>query len=84
MKREHLFKAHCPPLIRNEGKNFCLPENDEAAITAFEKLLLQQPNYIVVGWPCFWRLDHYQKFAARPQQYNCIMRNERLIVFEIG
>lgn len=72
------------PFLEQDGKYNGLPEDDEAAITAFERLLLQQPNYVVVGWPCFWWLDHYKKFAARLQEYDCVMRNERLIVFETG
>jgi hypothetical protein len=71
------------PFLEKNGKYFGLPANDQEAIAAFESLQSQKPKYVVVGWPCFWWLDHYKKFHERLEQYPCIVRNDRLIVYHL-
>jgi hypothetical protein len=74
---------NCIPFLEKDGKYFGLPGNDEEAIAAFERLLVKQPKYIVIGWPSFWWLDHFKKFNQHLQQFPCIIRNERLMVFQL-
>ena len=60
------------------------PATDEKAIEELERLLKSSPDYLVIGWPSFWWTEFYPKFYEVVQRsFTCIMKNERLIVFDL-
>jgi hypothetical protein len=75
---------HRTPFTEREGVYWGPPESDEAAIN---ELVLQQAagaQFIAVGTPCFWWLDHYSGFARHlRERFTCVLQNERLVVFDL-
>lgn len=72
------------PFLEKDGAYFGLPANDQEALESLERLLLLKPKFIVIGWPCFWWLDHYSKFDQHLKRFPRVLQNERLIVFQLN
>jgi SAM-dependent methyltransferase len=60
------------------------PENDADAVTALERARAGGVQFFVLAWPSFWWLDHYRAFLGELQRrFRCIVRNERVVVFDL-
>lgn len=70
--------------LEREGQYFGLPKDDKEALFEFERLQQKKPAFIVLGWPAFWWIDYYKEFYNSLQNYKCVMKNERLIVFQLS
>lgn len=70
--------------MNKEGKYCGPPLNDDEAITAVKQLCTTSCNYVVFAWPAFWWLEYYIEFARYLRlNFNCILSNDRLIVFHL-
>ena len=76
---------HRLSFMKGDGGDWGAPADDATALAEFEHLLKsRQPDYIVFGWPAYWWLDHYPKFAGHLRSsFPCVMENERLTVFDL-
>lgn len=62
------------------------PPADDATATA-ELLRLEESGsrFVVLAWPAFWWMEHYQGFSNHlNSEYRRLTANEHLIVFEMG
>ena len=84
-------EAFCPPgrkalpLVQRNGENWGPPADDAAAIDELQRAYREHDaNYIVFWWTVYWWLDHYEQFHQwLRSNHQCILENERLIVFEL-
>ena len=61
------------------------PRDDQEALLALEQICRTDASFIVFTWPAFWWLEHYQELAARLEsQFYCVLKNERLVIFQLG
>jgi len=73
------------PFLEKNGIYDGLPADDMIAIQEFERLKSCNPRYVVIGWACFWWLDHYKLFHNYiSKQSSCILKNDRLIIYEVN
>jgi hypothetical protein len=73
------------PFIERRGMYWGRPEYDADAIEELERLRSKRAaQYLVVGWPAFWWLEHYKGFAEYLRShYSTLLSNELLIVFDL-
>lgn len=72
------------PFIEREQQDWGAPLDDESALEELDRWLQRDIRYLVFAWPAFWWLDHYEELNHRLQrQARCVLRNDRLIVFEL-
>jgi len=72
------------PFIERDGQYWGRPVDDETAIRELERLRCSGANFMVFGSPAFWWLDHYtglQKYLG--SKYRCILKNKRIVVFDL-
>jgi hypothetical protein len=72
------------PLLERDGEYAGRPADDDAAIAGVERLRAGGAEWLIVGWPAFWWLDHYQRFADHLRaRYRCVSTTERLVAFDL-
>jgi hypothetical protein len=73
------------PFIERRGIYWGRPEYDADAIEELERLRSKRgAEYLVVGWPAFWWLEHYRGFAEYLRsRYTTLLANELVIVFDL-
>jgi hypothetical protein len=73
------------PFLERGGVYWGAPPDDATAIGEFERMRREAgPAFIAFGWPSFWWLEHYPRFAARLREtFPCVLENERLVVFDL-
>jgi glycosyltransferase involved in cell wall biosynthesis len=73
------------PFPEQDGQYGGRPPDDESALREFERLRATGAGYLVVGWPAFWWLEHYQGLNRRLRSgFRCVLENERVIIFDLG
>jgi SAM-dependent methyltransferase len=73
------------PIIERNGIYFGPPSDDQAAISELLRLRDQGADYLAVGWPAFWWLKHYKRFAAfLKEQFIESLRNEHVVIYQLG
>lgn len=72
------------PFLEKDGQYWGAPADDRTAIKELERLRAEGSCLLVFGEPAFWWLDHYAQFRGYvASRYPCLLRNERLIVFDL-
>ncbi len=72
------------PFLEKDGHFDGMPTGDQQATEEFERLKSKNPRYVVFGWPSFWWLDYYKNFHQYIlDQSTCILKNERLIIYQL-
>ncbi|MDE3066736.1 MAG: glycosyltransferase [Verrucomicrobiota bacterium] len=73
------------PFLEKEGQYWGPPPDDETALRELERMRKEHgANFMVFGWPAFWWLEHYRKFAEYVRtHFRCLLQNERLVVFDL-
>lgn len=73
------------PFMEHNGQYWGPPADDETAIRELARLRRSGAKFLAFVWPAFWWLDYYKEFQdSLCSQYRCVLRNERLVVFELG
>ena len=76
---------HAIPFPERDGEYWGPPSDDETAICELERLRGAGANFIVFGWPAFWWLDHYQKFASYlDSRFRRVFQNSRIIAYDLS
>jgi len=70
------------PLIECDGQYGGPPIDDATAIAEFERLR-PRATFIVFGWVAFWWLEYYPQFYHHLTQFRCVLKNTRVVVFEL-
>lgn len=82
--RTELSGLSAIPFPERDGAWSGPPENDAAAARELDRQRRAAAAFIVFAWPAFWWLDHYTKFHRMLRWgFPCILRNERLVVFDL-
>jgi len=72
-----------PFLERNE-KYWGRPVDDANAIEELARMRREGATHIAFSWNSFWWLEHYAGFVAHlTRSSRCVLRNERVIIFEL-
>ena len=72
------------PFTEHNGEYWGPPADDRTAISELERLRRAGANYVVVGWPAFWWLQHYKGFSDYLQsRFPCLLQNERLAIWDL-
>jgi hypothetical protein len=75
-------RAH--PFPEEGGMYAGPPLDDESAIMELERLRASGASYIAFAWMTFWWLEHYRGFSDfLCASFPCVLRNERVIVFDL-
>lgn len=75
---------HAMPFLEHQGQYWGPPQDDPMAISEFERLRSAGAHFIVFGWPAFWWLEYYAAFHNYLRsQFSCVLRNDRLVVFDV-
>ncbi len=72
------------PFLERDGQYWGLPEDDRTAISELERLRHSGARFIAFAWPAFWWLEYYDKFRLYLLQFQCVLRNDRLVLFDLG
>jgi hypothetical protein len=73
------------PFLERDGQYWGPPADDATAVAELERMRTAGAGYLVVAWPAFWWLEHYREFRRHlTDRYRCILRNERLVAFDLG
>jgi glycosyltransferase involved in cell wall biosynthesis len=72
------------PFLERDGQYCGSPPSDDIAIREFERLRESGASFIVFTWLAFWWLDHYSGFYKYLRsKFQCVLRNERVVVFDL-
>jgi acyl-CoA synthetase (AMP-forming)/AMP-acid ligase II/thioesterase domain-containing protein/acyl carrier protein len=71
------------PFLEKDGQYAGYPPNDATAIRELERLRAAGATFIVFGWPAFWWLDRYEGLCHFLQRFPCVLRNGRVVVFDL-
>jgi glycosyltransferase involved in cell wall biosynthesis len=72
------------PFLEKNGCYHGSPDDDETAIREFERLRKSGAGFLVFAWPAFWWLDYYPEFRRHLlSKYQVLLKNERLMVFQL-
>jgi glycosyltransferase involved in cell wall biosynthesis len=82
---EHLLEGRTNrPFLDRQGTYWGPPPDSQTAIAELERMRGEAAGFIVFAWPAFWWLDHYSEFARYlRERFECVLENERLIVFDL-
>ncbi len=73
------------PFIERDGQYWGSPPDDDAAIVELHQARQRGLKYIAIAWPAFWFMEKYPKAAAELQnRANCLLRNERVMLFKLS
>jgi len=73
------------PFLEQNGNYWGVPEDDDSAIGELERQRSEAgASFLAVAWTAFWWFKHYPRFTAHVQtKYDCVLRNERLVVWAL-
>jgi hypothetical protein len=70
--------------LERDGQYWGPPADDQTAIGELDRLRRSGSEFIVFSWPSFWWLDYYGGLRRHLEsQCRCVMKNERLIAFDL-
>jgi SAM-dependent methyltransferase len=73
------------PFIERGGTYFGPPQNDAEAIRELERMKADGAGYFAIGWPAFWWLTHYKRFAQYLEShYFTALRNEYVVMYRLN
>jgi hypothetical protein len=74
----------CLPFLERDGQYWGPPPDEATAIRELERLRRAGAEFVVVAWPAFWWLDHYDGLHRHLRSaYRCVLKNDRLVVFDL-
>ena len=72
------------PLPERDGQYWGLPADSDAAIGETERLRGGGAQFLVVAWPAFWWLSHYDRFGEYLEETSqCVERNDRIVIYDL-
>ena len=71
------------PFLERRGQYWGLPPDDPAAIREIRKLRVAGTRYFAIIWPHLWWLDYYQGLHRHLRRFPCLLRNDRVALFEL-
>jgi hypothetical protein len=72
------------PIVERDGLYWGPPADDAGAIREFERLRAEGADFLVIGWPAYWWLDHYVGFVRYLRtNFPCVRENDGVIVFDL-
>ena len=72
------------PFTEKNGQYWGPPLDDGTAIKEFERLRMRGAQFMVIGWPAFWWLDHYSSLNQHlSTRFERVMSNDRLIAYDL-
>ena len=75
---------HAIPFLERNGQYWGPPPDDATALSELERLRCSGASFIVFGWPAFWWLDYYSELHRQLcSQCRCVLKNSRLIIFDL-
>jgi predicted O-methyltransferase YrrM len=69
------------PFTEHEGRYNGPPPDDDAALRELERLI-NDMDFLVIGWPYFWWLDFYPALRRKLEDYPQVFSNDRLLIFQ--
>ncbi|HEV8378171.1 MAG TPA: hypothetical protein VGP99_04925, partial [Tepidisphaeraceae bacterium] len=73
------------PFLERDGQYWGKPVDAQSAIRELERMRDEGSRFIAFAWPAFWWLEYYLEFHQHlSEQYPCVLRNERFIIFDLG
>jgi SAM-dependent methyltransferase len=72
------------PIVERNGMYYGPPSDDEDAIAQLTRMRREGADYLAIGWPAYWWLKHYKRFAAHLNE-NCqtVLINDDVVIFRI-
>ena len=72
------------PFVERDGIYFGPPSDDAEAIRELNRKKREGASYLAIGWPAFWWLNHYKKFAAHLETHHfSVLRNEHILMYRL-
>jgi glycosyltransferase involved in cell wall biosynthesis len=76
---------HARPFPQRDGVFWGPPADDDEALAELDRAVAAGATRLVVAWPAFWWLDHYQRFAdALHTRFPLLLSTERVQVFDLA
>lgn len=73
------------PFLGRSGLYWGPPADDEHAISELERERAAGAAALVLAWPSFWWLEHYEGFARHLESsYRCLVRDDCVVVFNLA
>jgi hypothetical protein len=84
--RDFAPRRRALPFLEREGVYGGAPSDGAVAVGELERMRREHgAKYIAFGWPAFWWLDHYGELRDHLRsQYDCILENKRLVIFDLS
>jgi glycosyltransferase involved in cell wall biosynthesis len=74
----------CLPFLERDGGYWGPPADSETAVSELERLRRCGATFMAFASPCFWWLDFYGGLRSHLySNFDCVMENERVIVFDL-
>ena len=72
------------PFLEKDGYYNGAPADDEMAVAELERMRSEGEKFIAFGWPSFWWMEHYPRFAKYlAERFTQCIRNDDLIAFDL-
>ena len=72
------------PFLEKDGYYNGAPADDEMAVAELERMRSEGATFIAFGWPSFWWMEHYPRFAKYlAEHFTQCIRNDDLIAFDL-
>lgn len=73
------------PFLEHDGHYWGVPADDRTAIRELERLRREGATHLAIGWPAFWWLEHFARFAAQlDERYICTCATSRLVLYDLA
>lgn len=72
------------PFLEKDGEYWGRPPDGATALSELERLRRAGNRFLVILWPAFWWLEEYIEFNDYLSNFSCLLRNERLLVFDLA
>jgi hypothetical protein len=72
------------PFLERDGTFWGPPPDDATAISELERLRSAGATHLVIGWPAFWWLTHYEGLSSHLHaSHSCLLQNEHVVIFRL-
>jgi len=83
-RTSHLAPRRVLPFLERDANYWGRPADDANAIEELARMQRAGATHIAISWNSFWWEEHYARFFAHvTQSSRCVLRNERVIIFEL-